>query len=329
MNARFDNLAERFRHIGENIMHSRAVRKSRVMVHRMSLPRSQGVPLYDIALYLWRGIFNGDLWRASKGLAFSFLTAIPPLLICLFTLIAFLPFDGLQDELLYELQLIVPENIYDPVANTINDVMGHKHTSLLSIGSALSILFAANGLNGMMAYFTDRHTEQRSIVVSYLICIAMVFLLYIMVVLVLVLIIGYKTILIWLFRNGILIPGSFTHIIIGIGRWVILVGMALLTLSLIYYLIPMKKLRVGFFSAGAMFATLMFIILSWGFKIYLANFNRYNLLYGSIGTLLLIMLWLLLNSFVIMLGYELNVAIADGRARRKKHAATTQRHLTK
>ena len=145
----------------------------------------------------------------------------------------------------------------------------------------------------------------------------------------LVLIIGYKTILIWLFRNGILIPGSFTHIIIGIGRWVILVGMALLTLSLIYYLIPMKKLRVGFFSAGAMFATLMFIILSWGFKIYLANFNRYNLLYGSIGTLLLIMLWLLLNSFVIMLGYELNVAIADGRARRKKHAATTQRHLTK
>ena len=87
MNARFDNLAERFRHIGENIMHSRAVRKSRVMVHRMSLPRSQGVPLYDIALYLWRGIFNGDLWRASKGLAFSFLTAIPPLLICLFTLI--------------------------------------------------------------------------------------------------------------------------------------------------------------------------------------------------------------------------------------------------
>jgi membrane protein len=170
----------------------------------------------------------------------------------------------------------------------------------------------------MMAYFTDRHTEQRSVVVSYLICIALVFLLYILLVLVLVLIIGYKTILIWLFRYGILTPGSFTHIIIGIGRWVILVGMALLTLSLIYYVIPMKKQRVGFFSAGAMFATVMFILLSWGFKIYLANFNRYNLLYGSIGTLLLIMLWLLLNCFVIMLGYELNIAIANGRKHKTK-----------
>ena len=155
--------------MGERVKHSRTVRKSRIMVHRISMPRGQGVPLYDIAVYLWRGIFNGNLWRASKGLAFSFLTALPPLLIFIFTLIAFLPFDGLQDELLYELQLIVPEKIYGPIANTINDVMGHKHTSLLSIGSALSVIFAANGLYSMMAYFTDRHTEQRSVVLSYII----------------------------------------------------------------------------------------------------------------------------------------------------------------
>ena len=318
MNARNNKLSDRLHRMGERVKHSRTVRKSRIMVHRISMPRGQGVPLYDIAAYLWRGIFNGNLWRASKGLAFSFLTALPPLLIFIFTLIAFLPFDGLQDELLYELQLIVPEKIYGPIANTINDVMGHKHTSLLSIGSALSVIFAANGLYSMMAYFTDRHTEQRSVVLSYIICIGLVFLLYILLVLVLVLIIGYKTILVWLFRYGILTPGSFTHIIIGIGRWVILVGMALLTLSLIYYVIPMKKQRVGFFSAGAMFATVMFILLSWGFKIYLANFNRYNPLYGSIGTLLLIMLWLLLNCFVIMLGYELNIAIANGRKHKTK-----------
>ena len=174
MNARNNKLSDRLHRMGERVKHSRTVRKSRIMVHRISMPRGQGVPLYDIAVYLWRGIFNGNLWRASKGLAFSFLTALPPLLIFIFTLIAFLPFDGLQDELLYELQLIVPEKIYGPIANTINDVMGHKHTSLLSIGSALSVIFAANGLYSMMAYFTDRHTEQRSVVVSYLICIALV-----------------------------------------------------------------------------------------------------------------------------------------------------------
>ena len=325
MKPRLDTLADRCRNMADRMAQSRMARRMRVAVYRGAMPRSQGVPIYDVVSYIWRGIFNGDLWRASKGLAFSFLSALPPLLIFIFTLIAFLPFDGLQDELLYELQLIVPEKIYGPLANTINDVMGHKHTSLLSLGSAASVIFAANGLNSMMSYFSGRHEEQRSFVVQYLICIALVFLLYIMLVLVLVLIIGYKTILIWLFRYGILIPGSFTHIIISIGRWVILVGMTLLTISLIYYLIPMKKQRVGFFSAGAIFSTGMFILLSWGFKIYLANFNRYNLLYGSIGTLMLIMLWLLVNSFVVMLGYELNVAIATGRDLRSQR--TRRSHL--
>ena len=305
MAAWWNTVIEKAKNLWQRIVHSRTVRMVRLGVHTVSLPGNKGVPLYDVTRYLLRGIFNGDLWRASKGLAFSFLTALPPLLIFIFTLIAFLPVDGLQNELLYELELIIPEKIYGPVANTINDVMGHKHTSLLSIGFITSVILASNAINGMMLYFSDRHTESRTFIKQYPLCILLVFLLY--------LLIGYKSILIWLFRYGILTRGSFTHIAISVGRWVILVGMALLTLSVIYYIIPMKKQRVGFFSSGAVFATGMFIVLSWGFKVYLANFNRYNLLYGSIGTLLVVMLWLLLNCFVIMLGYELNTAILNGR----------------
>ena len=313
MAAWWNTVIEKAKNLWQRIVHSRTVRMVRLGVHTVSLPGNKGVPLYDVTRYLLRGIFNGDLWRASKGLAFSFLTALPPLLIFIFTLIAFLPVDGLQNELLYELELIIPEKIYGPVANTINDMMGHKHTSLLSIGFITSVILASNAINGMMLYFSDRHTESRTFIKQYPLCILLVFLLYIMIVLVLCLLIGYKSILIWLFRYGILTRGSFTHIAISVGRWVILVGMALLTLSVIYYIIPMKKQRVGFFSSGAVFATGMFIVLSWGFKVYLANFNRYNLLYGSIGTLLVVMLWLLLNCFVIMLGYELNTAILNGR----------------
>lgn len=300
------------------MVESRVARLANHIVRNTTLPGNKGVPLYDVVSYLLQGIIDGKLWRGAKGLAFSFLMALPPLLIFMFTLIAFLPVDGLQDELLFQLSDIVPESIYTPLANTINDVMGHKHTSLLSIGFVLSIILAANAIHGMIMYFADRNNEQRKFSSRYPICIMLVFLLYVMVVLVLILLIGYKTILLWLFRQGILIPGSFTHIVIGIGRWVILIFMALLTLSLVYYIIPTKRQRVGFFSSGAMFATAMFILLSWGFKVYLANFNRYNLLYGSIGTLLLIMLWLFLNCLVIMLGYELNTAILNGKLRGRK-----------
>lgn len=302
-------------HIGvlkKRIVDSRFVRLARYLVHNTALPGNKGVPLYDVVSYLLYGIIDGKLWRAAKGLAFSLLMALPPLLIFMFTLIAFLPVDGLQDELLFELQDIIPEKVFGPISNTINDVMGHKHKSLLSIGFIASVILASNAVHGMMMFFVDRNQEQRKFISRYPICILLVFLLYIMVVLVLVLLIGYKTILMWLFKYGILIPGSFTHIGIGIGRWVILVSMALLTLSVVYYVIPLKKHRVGFFSSGAVFATIMFILLSWGFKVYLANFNRYNLLYGSIGTVLVMMLWLFLNSLVVMLGYELNTAILNG-----------------
>ena len=155
---------------------SKAVRYLRYGVHNVSLPGNKGVPLYDVVSYLLRGIANGDLWRASKGLAFSFLMALPPLLIFMFTLIAFLPFDGLQDELLFQLQHIIPDKVFEPLANTINDVMGHKHKSLLSIGFVASIILAANAVHGMMMYFSDRSKERRKFLIRYPLCIMMVFL---------------------------------------------------------------------------------------------------------------------------------------------------------
>jgi len=284
------------------------VKWTRFAVHNFSIPGNKDVPLYDVISYLMQGIIDGKLWRASKGLAYSFLMAMPPLLIFMFTLIAYLPVAGLQDELLIQLHDIIPAKIYGPLANTINDVMTHRHSSLLSIGFALSIILAANAVHGMMMYFSDRSNEVRPFVTRYMVCIGIVFLLYVM----LVLLLGYKTVLIWLFKQGILLPGSFTHIVIAIGRWIIMIAVGLFTLMTIYYFIPMKKSRVGFFSPGPVFTLALFLVMSWAFRIYLVNFNRYNLLYGSIGTLLLILLWMLLNCMVLMMGYEINVAIHSG-----------------
>lgn len=295
------------------LTNSRFVRQLRLWVRNVSLPGNKGVPLYDIGKYLLRGIFNGDLWRASKGLAWSFFVALPPLLIFAFTLIAYLPVDGLQDELLFQLRISFPESIYTPIANTVNDVMGHRHSSLLSIGFVTSVLLAANALNSITVFLADRSGQRRTFLRNYPICILLVFLLYILLILVLGLFVGYKTIIDWSLVHGILTKGTFSFILVNIGRWIILIATALLTLSILYYIIPLKKQRVGFFSAGAVFAAAMFFLFSWGFKVYLSFFNRYNIIYGSIGTLLVIMLWLQLNCFVIMLGYELNTAILNGQ----------------
>ena len=304
---------------GRHLLYRRWVRNTLYFLKNVSLPGNRGVPIYDVLRYILVSIFNGTLWQRSKGLAYSFLTAIPPLMIFLFTLIAFFPVDGLQNELLTELGGIIPEAIMGPLSNTINDVMGHRHGTLLSIGFASSILLAANGLMGVITSlnFANNSIEKRPYLQRYLISIVLVFVIYILIVLVLSLLIGHKYLLQLIFSQGWMNITKFNTLLFNVGRWILLTLATLLAVSLIYYWAPAKKQRVGFLSAGSVLATLMFFVLSWALGIYLNNFSRYNLLYGSIGTLLMLMFWIFFNCLAMLVGYELNISIYNGSIQRK------------
>ena len=285
------------------------------------LPGCKGVAMWALLSEFFRGISNGQLWQRAKGLAYSFLMAIPPLLIFMFTLIAYLPVQGAQESLLEELHGLVPQSIYAWVEPTIIDVMSHRHTSLLSIGFVASILLAANGMHGMLMSFNYANvgiTEERPLWMRYAVCLMLVFLLYALIILVLLLQVGYKYILGWLITHGVVQITPFTRFIFSFIRWVFLAFVALVVIGSIYYWAPAKKQRVGFFSIGAVLATVLLFGLTWGFQVYLDNFNQYNILYGSIGTLLLIMLWIFLNCLVLLVGYEINVAILQGRLRQQR-----------
>ena len=281
------------------------------VANRVVLPGCAGVPLVRIL-----GHFsNRDLWQSAKALSFSFLMAMPPLLIFFFTLIPYLPIQGIQNELINQLGLILPASIFDRVAETINDVMGHKHSSLLSIGFVASIILAANGIHGLLQSFNSvsHSIEWRSFLHRYLLCLLLVVILYVLVVAILSLLIGYKFFIQFMLSRNFMAETKLSFFAFSLGRWIILVFLTLLTLSLLYYLAPVKKQRINFFSLGSLLSTLLIFGLSWAFQIYINNFNNYNILYGSIGTLLVIMLWIYANCVVILAGYAVNIAIADSR----------------
>ncbi len=297
-----------------HLLYKRQVRSTLYFLQHFALPGNKGVPVYDVLRYFLVGIFNGDLNQRAKGLAYSFLSALPPLLIFFFTLVAYFPVDGLQDELLMQLGGIVPAGIMGPLADTINDIMGHRHGTLLSIGFIGSILLAANGMNSFILSlnFANKSIEKRPFVQRYLLCIAMVFVLYIIIVLVLSLLIGHKLLLQLLFAQGWMTISQTNVVLFNVGRWLLLTFATLFAVSFLYYWAPVKRQRVGFFSAGSVLATGMFFVLSWGLGIYLNNFSNYNLVYGSIGTLLMLMFWVYFNCIVLLVGYELNISIYNG-----------------
>ncbi len=296
-------------------------------LRKVVLPGCSGVPLIVIL-----GRFsNRDLWQSAKALAFSFLMAMPPLLIFFFTLIPYLPIEGLQAELLNQLSLILPGTIFDRVADTINDVMSHKHTSLLSIGFIGSVILAANGIHGLLQSFNsvDHSIEWRSFLRRYLLCLLLVFVLYVLVVAILSLLIGYKFFIQFMIRKNFMAETTLSYFAFSLGRWIILVFLTLLTLSVLYYLAPVKKQRINFFSLGSLLSTLLIFGLSWAFQVYINNFNNYNFLYGSIGTLLVIMLWVYANCVVILAGYAVNIAIANSREASYEPSRRQRRQLSR
>ncbi|MDY5969185.1 MAG: YihY/virulence factor BrkB family protein [Bacteroidales bacterium] len=256
-----------------------------------------------------------DLWQSAKALSYSFLTAIPPMLVFLFSSIAYFPVDGVQDQLLLGMQQFIPEGIYGRVADTVNDIMGHRHVSLLSIGFIASIVLAANGMYGMMMSFNfmDHESSERPLWLRYAISLVLVVLLYFLIMVVLTLLIGYQLLEKLLISRNILAESQMSLFFFSFGRWVILIFVTLLIISVIYYIAPIRKRRISFFSFGSVLATLMFFALAWAFQAYLKVFNNYNILYGSIGTLLVLMLWVYANCVVILVGYGINIAIADAR----------------
>lgn len=302
------------KHKGHRLLYKRWVRNTLYFLKNVSLPGNRGVPIFDVMRFFLVSIFNGDLNQRAKGLAYSFIVALPPLLIFFFTLVAFLPFDGIQNQLLTELGNIIPEKVMGPLANTVNDVMGHRHTTLLSIGFITSIILAANGLMGVITSlnFANRSVEKRPYLQRYLLCILLVFIIYVVVVLTMALMMGHKLLLQLIYLQGWFAYSKTTTLMFNIGRWLLIVIALLTTVSLIYYMAPAKKQRVGFLSAGSVLATAMFLLLSWGLGLYLNNFSNYNLVYGSIGTLLLVMFWVRFNCIVLLVGYELNISIYNG-----------------
>lgn len=296
----------------------RPVRSTLYFLQHFSLAGAHGVPLYDVLRFFLRGVFNGDINQRAKGLAYSFMTAVPPLLIFFFTLVAYFPVDGIQDEFLGELGTIIPEKVMGPISNTVNDVMGHRHSTLLSIGFISSVILAANGLMGVISSlnFANRSVEKRPYLQRYLLSIMLVFVIYVLIVLTIALLMGHKLLLQLLFAQGWMNITRTNTLLFNIGRWLLIVMAILTVISMVYYWAPVKKQRVGFFSAGSVLATGMSLVLSWALGIYLSNFSRYNLLYGSIGTLLMVMFWIYFNCIVLLVGYELNISIYNGKLRR-------------
>ena len=281
---------------------------------KIVLPGFDGMPLYDVAVFFIKGLSRGYITSRASAISFSFFLAIFPSLIFFFTIIPFIPIANFQQSLLEIIRNFLPDTAYATVKETVEDIVTRPHGGLLSLGFFLSLYFATNGINSLMEAFNNTfHTiDTRSAVKQRLYSILLLIINSFLLIIAIGLITLGTKVLSHIIPQHILESHFYFNAIVFL-KWLITVGMIFLAISFIYYFAPAKRRQFRFVSAGSSLATLLIIIITLGFNFYVNNFSKYNILYGSIGTLLVVLLWIYFNAFSLLIGFELNASIHNAK----------------
>jgi len=284
-------------------------------IKNLVLPGFDGMPISHVISFVLKGFRKGVLVTRASSIAFNLLMALLPASIFLFTLIPFIPIPNFQEELLKLFENFLPSNAFNYLETTIIDIVTHKSGGLLLIMFFATIIFSTNGIHAVIhAFVVSAHTfKTRSWFNQRKISIVLLTIVVIMISTAGFLVIFGKIAVNRLVELHIIKRNLVIYVLIFL-KWIMIILLLFLAISSLYYLAPAKRTDFKFFSAGSTLATILFILSSLGFSAYVNNFGPYNKLYGSIGTLMVILLWLYLNSIAILLGFELNVSIVAARA---------------
>ncbi len=281
---------------------------------QVSFPGFDRVPIFNVLVFFFRGIRDGRVISRAEAVSFNLVLALFPAILFIFTLIPIIPIDNFQNDLLLMIQSILPASTYVVVQRIIEDIITIKHGGLLSFGFGFALIFSTNGIVALIdAFNVSIHVEEsRSWVMKKVVAFVL------MVILVSLITIGVSLMTIthrlmdFLVVKELIVQG-WLYYIVNIGKWIVILGVFYFAYSFLYYWGPSKKSQYRFISAGASLATVLSIIITTGFGFYIDHFSRYNALYGSIGTLPIIMLMILCYALAIIIGFELNIGIVAAR----------------
>lgn len=282
-------------------------------------PGFDGLPIYDVMAFFIQAMQKGSFKVRASSVAFNFILAIFPTIIFFFTLIAYIPVDGFQESLMSLLEAVMPANAYESVEETIQDIITRQRGGLLSIGFISALYFSTNGVDSLIDSFNKTHlaVSTRNVWMQRAISALITLILAIFIVIAIAMII-FGQYGIELLQDQGMIQGSLVFWSINLSRWLVIMALIFFAISVLYYLGPAKKTEWRFFSAGSTLATLLTIVTSIGFSEFVERFDNYNKLYGSIGTLLVVMMWMYFISLVLLVGFELNISIEHAKLRHAK-----------
>lgn len=294
-----------------------------IWLKHVTIPGFRGRSLYDVGRFFLNSLFDEDLMLRASSLAFNFFLALFPAIIFIFTLIAYIPIAHFQDDMLFHIQRLLPTDAYGVLLETIEDILHKQNLSLLSFGFIMALYFSSNAFSSMLTAF-NKYVERGDKRSWYLARWRSIWLtiLIVLIVLSIVLTITYVNISVHWLADKELLGTRFNYWFLYVFQYISMFLLVYLVFASLYYFGSSRQAEWSFFSPGSTLATILAIFTSAIFTFYVNNFNSYNKLYGSIGTIIVLMLMIYFNSIALLVGFELNSSIDRAKElewpRRKK-----------
>lgn len=279
------------------------------MAHSPSPWKLGGLSVRALARRVWREMREDEVTERAAALSYYFLFALFPALLFLTALLSFLPVEGLQERLMAYTREVLPPDAASTVERTMTEVLGARRTGLVSIGLLVTLWASSNGMvslmNTMNVVFDV--TERRPLWKRRLLAIVLTLTFAVFIVAALVLMVFGPPI--GAMVAGWLGLGDVFKRVWAVVNIPIVIACALIGIQLVYYLAPAGARRWRWVTPGATFALLAWLVMSYGLRLYVGRFANYSATYGSIGGVILLMLWLYLSSVVFLVGAEIDVEV--------------------
>ncbi len=286
----------------------------------ITLPGLQKVPLYDVLRFFGKSMSQGVVFQRAAAITYRIFAAVIPMILALFSAIAFLGED-FRNALISMMESIVPPYVWPAVSGMITDVVMRQNGTLSSFMFVIGIYFTIVCLNGILAamtssYFTE---EKRTLIDQILLSAGLMMLTFVIIVFVAALFILASLAVDYIHNSYGNNPEIYSFVVHFL-KWLLVYAAIYFLISIFYYLAPVKRGDYKFFSAGSSTCTILLVLLLWIINLYFSNFTNYNLIYGSLGAVFAILLWLNWSSTIFLICYDLNVSIAKAKSENKKLA---------
>jgi len=290
------------------IQKNRTFDRTRAALRRFHPWKKQEVNVYDVLRFFVLGLINGSVAMRSAAISFRLFLAFFPAMILLLSIIPYTPLE--TGEVLKSLEMLFPVQAVELFEQTVADLINQRQGTLISVGVILLLFYASSSVNSILLSFGESpHVPGRPHWLLYrLLSVLLLFVLSILLGLA-VFLIGFSgDVINWMdaheWINAEAIPW------LTLARWTLSFGLVYATVNILFHAGSGAMKRWGVVNVGATVATLLLVLTTWTFSWIIGQFSSYNSLYGSLGTLMLTLVWLNSSSSILLLGFELNAAVS-------------------